>query len=111
MCVRHHSATAEEIASGLAAAPADADLLATLARVHLVAEQPAEALVAADRAVAAAPGTINPLVARAMALTDNGRYADAARDAAEVLRRWPEDPYAQRTGAALLSESRNGQEA
>ena len=31
--------------------------------------------------------------------------------ATEILRRWPADPYAQRTGAALLSESRNGQEA
>jgi tetratricopeptide (TPR) repeat protein len=107
---RYADAT-EEIAAGLATSPADADLLATLARVHLVADQPAEALLAADRAVAAAPGTINPLVARAMALTDSARYADAARDAADVLRRWPDDPYAQRTGAALLSESRNGQEA
>ncbi len=29
----------------------------------------------------------------------------------DILRRWPADAYAQRTGAALLSESRNGQEA
>jgi tetratricopeptide (TPR) repeat protein len=102
---------ADEIAAGLAAAPADAALLATLARIHLAAEQPAEALVAADRAVAAAPEEINPLVVRAMALTDNSRYADAARVAAQVLHRWPADPYALRTGAALLSEARNGQEA
>jgi tetratricopeptide (TPR) repeat protein len=107
---RYADAT-EEIAAGLAAAPTDAGLLATLARVHLVADQPAEALVAAERAVAAAPGTINPLVVRAMALADSTRYSDAARDATDVLRRWPEDPYAQRTGAALLSESRNGQDA
>jgi tetratricopeptide (TPR) repeat protein len=102
---------AEEIASGLATAPADAGLLATLARVHLAADQPAEALVAAERAATVAPATIDPLVVRAMALADNGRYADAALVAVEVLRRWPEDPYAQRTGAALLSESRNGQDA
>ena len=102
---------ADEIAAGLEAAPADAALLATLARVHLAADQPAEALVAADRAVAAAPGTINPLVVRAMALADSSRYADAAQAAAELIRRWPDDPYAQRTGAALLSEARNGQGA
>jgi Flp pilus assembly protein TadD len=102
---------AGEIASGLGSAPDDAALLATLARVHLAADQPAEALVAAERAVAAAPDTINPLVVRAMALADSRRFADAAQVATGILRRWPEDPYAQRTGAALLSEARNGQEA
>lgn len=102
---------AEEIASGLTGAPGDPGLLATLARVHLAAEQPAEALVAADRAVAASPGTIDPLVVRAMALSDVTRYADAAQVATEMLRRWPDDPYALRTGAALLGESRNGQTA
>ncbi|HEY7271329.1 MAG TPA: hypothetical protein VH502_01255 [Actinoplanes sp.] len=107
---RYDEAT-EEIAAGLAIAPADAALLATLSRIHLAADQPAAALVAADRAVAAAPEEINPLVVRAMALTDNSRYADAAGVATDVLRRWPADPYAQRTGAALLSEARNGQEA
>lgn len=100
-----------EIAAGLAAAPQDAGLLSTLARVHVVAEQPAQALAAADRAVAAAPGTIQPLVARAMALVDDRRYPEAAQVAASILAAWPEDAYAQRTGAALLSESRNGQEA
>ena len=102
---------AAEIAAGLTAAPADAGLLVTLARVHIVADQPVEALVAADRAVAAAPGEITALVVRAMALTDNRRFADAAAVATEILTRWPQDAYAQRTGAALLSESRNGQEA
>jgi len=102
---------AGEIASGLDTAPSDAALLATLARIHLAADQPAEALVAADRAVAAAPDTINPLVVRAMALSDSRRFADAARVATGILHRWPGDPYAQRTGAALLSEARNGQEA
>lgn len=102
---------AAEVAAGLAAAPTDSGLLVTLARVHIVAEQPVEALVAADRAAAAAPGEIGALVVRAMALTDNRRFADAAAVATEILTRWPQDPYAQRTGAALLSESRNGQEA
>jgi Flp pilus assembly protein TadD len=102
---------AGEIAAGLVAAPGDAALLATLARLHLAADQPAEALVAAERAVTAAPQEINPLVVRAMALADNRRYAEAAQVAGAILGRWPADAYAQRTGAALLSEARNGQQA
>ncbi|MEV6297789.1 tetratricopeptide repeat protein [Actinoplanes sp. NPDC051861] len=102
---------AEEIASGLSAAPQETELLATLARIHLAADQPTEALAAADRAGAVDPAPLSALVVRAMALTDSRRYADAARVAAEILAKWPDDPYAQRTGAALLSESRNGQEA
>jgi hypothetical protein len=106
-----YAEAAEEAAAGLAAAPDEPGLLATLARIHLAADQPAEALAAAERAVAAAPETLTTLVVRAMALTDSRRYGDAARVAADILRRWPSDAYAQRTGAALLSESRNGQEA
>jgi tetratricopeptide (TPR) repeat protein len=102
---------ADEIAAGLTAEPREVNLLATLARIHLIADQPAEALAAADRAATADPQALPALVVRAMALVDSHRYADAARIAAEILRDWPDDPYAQRTGAALLSESRNGQEA
>ena len=102
---------AGEIAAGLAAAPDDPSLLATLARIHLAADQPAEALVAAERAVTAAPAALPTLVVRAMALADSRRFSEAATVAAEILRKWPADAYAQRTGAALLSESRNGQEA
>jgi tetratricopeptide (TPR) repeat protein len=102
---------AGEIAAGLAAAPADPGLLGTLCRLHLAADQPAEALVAAERAVAAAPHDLDPLVVRAMALVDNRRYAEAAQVAGAILGRWPADAYAQRTGAALLSEARNGQQA
>jgi tetratricopeptide (TPR) repeat protein len=102
---------AGELAAGLAAAPDHPDLLTTLARVHLAADQPVEALTAADRAAAAAPGTIGPLVVRAMALADCRRFGEAAEIGVELLRRWPDDPYAQRTGAAVLSETRNGQEA
>jgi tetratricopeptide (TPR) repeat protein len=102
---------AGEVAAGLASAPADAPLLITLARVHLAAEQPAEALVAAERASSAAPYDIGTLVVRGMALVDNRRYAEAAQTAGAILGRWPDDPYALRTGAALLSEARNGQEA
>lgn len=100
-----------EIALGLAAAPDDAALLSTLARVHVAAAQPADALAAAERAVAAAPGTVGPLVVRAMALSDERRFGEAAQIAAGILAAWPADPYAQRTGAALLSEARNGQDA
>src|SRR5919107_657393 len=48
---------------------------------------------------------------RALLFADLGRYDDAAGVATEILTRWPQDAYAQRTGAALLSEARNGQEA
>jgi hypothetical protein len=102
---------AGEIAAGLSAAPNEPSLLATLARIHLAAEQPAEALRAADRANAASPAILPTLVVRAMALTDSQRYAEAAQVATDILHNWPGDAYAQRTGAALLSESRNGQEA
>jgi hypothetical protein len=102
---------AGEIAAGLSAAPNEPNLLATLARIHLVAEQPAEALRAADRANSAAPAILHTLVVRAMALTDSRRYTEAAQVAVDILRNWPGDAYAQRTGAALLSEARNGQEA
>lgn len=102
---------AGELAAGLIAAPGDPDLLTALARVHLGADQTVEALTAADRAVAAAPDTIGPLVVRAMALADARRFAEGAEVALAILRRWPGDAYAQRTGAALLSETRNGQDA
>jgi tetratricopeptide (TPR) repeat protein len=102
---------AGELAAGLAVAPTDPALLTTLAKIHLAAAQPADALTAADSAASAAPGTIEPLVVRAMALTDDRRFGEAAQVAGEILTRWPQDPVAQRTGAALLSESRNGQEA
>lgn len=100
-----------EIALGLAAAPGDAALLSTLARVHVAAAQPVDALAAADLAVTAAPGTVEPLVVRSMALSDDRRFGEAARVAESILATWPSDPYAQRTGAALLSEARNGQDA
>ncbi len=102
---------AGEIRDGLTAAPGDAALLTTLSRLYLAAGQAAEALAAADRALAAAPDTVEPLVVRGGALADLRRYGDAAQVASDVLGRWPGDAYAQRAGAALLSESRNGQPA
>jgi tetratricopeptide (TPR) repeat protein len=102
---------ADEVAAGLSVAPDEPSLLATLARIHLAADQPAEALVAAERAAATAPSALTTQVVRAMALADSRRFSEAARVAVDILRQWPADAYAQRTGAALLSESRNGQEA
>ncbi|GIF09097.1 hypothetical protein Asi03nite_66350 [Actinoplanes siamensis] len=105
------AATGAEPGAAGGTGPEESALLTTLARIHLAAEQPAEALIAADRAAAAQPGTLPALVVRAMALIDSRRFADAAGVAGQILRTWPGDAYAQRTGAALLSESRNGQEA
>lgn len=102
---------AGEIAAGLTSAPADSGLLVTLARLHVAAGQATAALEAAERAVVSAPGTIEPLVVRAMALIDDRRFTEAAQVATDILTSWPEDAFAQRTGAGLLSESRNGQEA
>ena len=102
---------AGEVRQGLSAVPGDAALLTTLARLHLAAGQPAEALTTADRAVAARPDAVEALVIRGDALADLRRYPDAAAVATDVLDRWPGDAYAQRAGAALLSESRNGQAA
>src|SRR3712207_4919673 len=89
---------AAELAAALAIAPRDPELLTTLARLHLVADQPVAALAAADRAVAAltaadpagaafpaadpvvpaVPAMIGPLVARAMALIDTRDFGPAA---------------------------------
>jgi len=100
-----------ELGFAVALAPDNADALGMLAAVHLAAEQPAEALAAAERAVAAAPGALPPLVRRGMALCDLGRYKEAADVATVILEAGPDDPYAQTHGAALLGESRNGQPA
>jgi tetratricopeptide (TPR) repeat protein len=102
---------AGELASAVALAPRDGHLLTTLARVHLAAGQPREALAAAERAIGAQPGGVDPLVARGMALTDLRRFAEAAEVGEQILRLGPDDAYAQRSGAAILGQSRNGQEA
>ncbi|MFI5493287.1 tetratricopeptide repeat protein [Actinoplanes sp. NPDC051859] len=102
---------AGEISAGLSVAPGDVGLLVTLARLHVAAGQAVAALDAANRAAQTSPAPIDVLVVRAMALTDDRRFSEAAQVATEILTRWPEDPFAQRTGAALLSESRNGQDA
>ncbi|MEU8425436.1 hypothetical protein AB0C15_31640 [Micromonospora sp. NPDC048835] len=102
---------AGELAYGLALQPDDVGALTILARVHLAADRPGEALTSADAAVAVAPEALPPLVARGMALTDLERYSEAAATADRILGLGPTDAYAQRSAAAILAESRNGQPA
>ncbi|MEV4815553.1 tetratricopeptide repeat protein [Micromonospora tulbaghiae] len=156
-----------ELTALIAAEPAHLPALTMLARMHLAADRPAEALAAAETAVVAAggtserespaseppafgtlaaetstrdvPGAVPPaagaaadetpaqeaagaetptagevvpaLVARGFALLDLERWKPAAATADEILARAPGDAYAQRSAAALLSASRNGQAA
>ncbi|SCL14698.1 tetratricopeptide repeat protein [Micromonospora inyonensis] len=100
-----------ELAHVLARHPMHAPALTMLAWVHLASGRAGEALTAAESAAAAAPGMVEPLVARGLALTDLERYAEAARTADEILALGPDDAYAQRSAAAILAGARNGQPA
>ncbi|MEV1285979.1 tetratricopeptide repeat protein [Micromonospora sp. NPDC049679] len=102
---------ADELGFAVALGPGDPVTLTMLARVHLAARRPDDALAAADAAVSAAPTVIPALVARGLALTDLRRFTEAARVADDVLARAPEDAYAQRSAAAILAEARNGQQS
>ncbi|MFF0879567.1 tetratricopeptide repeat protein [Micromonospora aurantiaca (nom. illeg.)] len=131
-----------ELTALIATEPAHVPALTMLARMHLAADRPSEALAAAEAAVTAAggppapeppavgapadetpasdtPGAVPPaarevvpaLVARGFALLDLERWKTAAATADEILARAPGDAYAQRSAAAVLSASRNGQAA
>ncbi|MFI7249733.1 tetratricopeptide repeat protein [Micromonospora chalcea] len=148
-----------ELTALLADEPGHLPALTMLARMHLAAGRPAEALAVAETAVTpvkdpvaadgetpaepsaverpavepptadgAAPtaaetsaaelsaadtaGAVLPvLVARGFALLDLERWKPAAATADEILARGPGDAYAQRSAAAILSASRNGQAA
>ncbi|MCO1596705.1 tetratricopeptide repeat protein [Micromonospora sp. RHAY321] len=106
-----HDEAAGELTYGLALQPDDPDVLTMLARVHLAAGRPADALTAADAAVAAAPEALPALVARGMALADLERYPESAATADRILALGPADAYAQRSAAAILAGARNGQPA
>ncbi|WP_433127609.1 tetratricopeptide repeat protein [Micromonospora sp. CA-240977] len=106
-----HDEAAGELTYGLALRPDDVDALTTLARVHLAAGRPGEALAAADTAVAAAPEALPPLVVRGMALADLERYSESAATADRILALGPADAYAQWSAAGLLADARNGQPA
>ncbi|MEU7572238.1 tetratricopeptide repeat protein [Micromonospora sp. NPDC049240] len=100
-----------ELTALIAAEPAHLAALTMLARMQLAAGRPAEALTVAEAAVAAAPGNAPALVARGFALLDLERWKAAAGTADELLALGPTDAYAQRSAAAILSASRNGQPA
>jgi tetratricopeptide (TPR) repeat protein len=89
----------------------NAAALSLLASVQLAANRPAEALDAVDRALAVEPGSLALLVRRALALIDLRRFGEAARLADAMLSAAPDSAYAQRSGAAILGEARNGQAA
>ncbi|MFV2087669.1 tetratricopeptide repeat protein [Micromonospora sp. LOL_021] len=130
---------AGEIGFAVALDPDSVAARIMLARVHLAADRPEQALAAIDAWAddvpnpwsAEAAATTTPadtdtagsgartgpsdrvalLVVRGLALIDLRRYADAARLATDLLATYPDDAYAQRSGAAILAGSRNGQPA
>ncbi|MFF5174040.1 tetratricopeptide repeat protein [Micromonospora sp. NPDC000089] len=101
----------EELGFGLALEPGTERPLTLLARVHLAAGRPREALAAADAALAVTPDAMTALVLRGLALADLREFAEAARTAERILGGAPGDAYAQRAGAAILADARNGQPA
>ena len=102
---------AAELSFALALDPGATDPTLMLARVHLSGGRPAEALAAAEAAAVGAPEPAPPLVLRGLALVDLRRFAEAAQVADQLLAVGPADAYAQRSGAAILAESHNGQPA
>lgn len=110
---RYDEAVAE-LGFAIALAPADTRAQALLARVHLAAGRPAEALTAAESVLATAangPDTLRTRVIQGLALADLRRFGEAASVAEQILSAGPADAYALRSGAAILAESRNGQQA
>lgn len=87
-----HDAARALLLRYLAAKPRDFEALCLLADVHLALGDPAQALLATQRALAAAPGTPGPLLLHARALAASGRWDDALSRAADLC---------QSTGTAL----------
>jgi tetratricopeptide (TPR) repeat protein len=102
---------AAELDCAVALAPGNAYALTVLARVHLAAARPDAALAAAEAAGASDPDLVPALVLRGLALNDLRRFGEAAATADRLLTLDPENAYAQRSAAAILAESRNGQQA
>ncbi|WP_203718758.1 tetratricopeptide repeat protein [Asanoa siamensis] len=102
---------AAELDQPLARDPGNSEALVLLAAVHLAAGRAEPGLDAAERAVAAAPDALPPLVEQGVALCDLRRFAEAAAVADRILAAGPDDAYAQLHGAAILGEARNGQRA
>jgi tetratricopeptide (TPR) repeat protein len=102
---------AEAAAELSEAPPGDAAAFTLLARIRLAAGSPADALAAADTAVAAAPSDLDALIVRGLALADLGRVDEAAEQAERILRRGRGNGYACTSAAAILAAGRTGQVA
>lgn len=102
---------AGELGNLVATEPGNVPALTLLARIRLAAGEPAEAIVAADAAVAAAPEDFAALIIRGLVLSELERLGEAAETAEQILRLGPDNPYAQTSAAAILAEVRNGQRA
>ncbi|HEU4422940.1 MAG TPA: tetratricopeptide repeat protein [Pilimelia sp.] len=100
-----------ELGFAIALDPHRGEAYTLLARVHLAAGRPADALAATDAAIATTGVDTAALGARAMALVDLRRFGEAADVAHEILRLGSADAEAQCLGAAILAEARNGQPA
>ncbi|MGC4000043.1 MAG: DUF3857 domain-containing protein [Anaeromyxobacter sp.] len=94
-----HGTRRRRLDLALQAAPGDARVLVALAGEALGQERPLEAVRLLDRAAAAAPEWAVAQVARAEALARAGLEARSALAAAEVARRFPAVPGAQRAAA------------
>ncbi|WP_203827008.1 tetratricopeptide repeat protein [Actinoplanes palleronii] len=86
----------EQLRLGLLDRPGDPELLALLAAVLRVAGRPADALVAADAAVAAEPGWAGAHAERAENLIALSRAAAAVASAGEAVRLRPAEPEVHR---------------
>ncbi|MFY1634634.1 tetratricopeptide repeat protein [Solwaraspora sp. WMMB335] len=109
---------AAEIGFAVALDPDSVPARSTLARVHLAADRPDQALAAVEplldpvtTAELSQPDRVALLVVRGLALIDLRRFAESAKLATDLLATYPDDAYAQRSGAAILAGSRNGQPA
>jgi len=120
---------AAELGFAVALDPASLPALTMLARIHLAADRPGDALTVVDTAlimvdtalimVDTASDTMAgdadldlrvPIqVVRGLALVDLRRFDEAAQLAIELMERWVGSAYAQRSAAAILASARNGQ--
>jgi cellulose synthase operon protein C len=99
---RQHAEAAAAADRALQLAPQDADALYARGSVQHVQGDSKGALGWYDRAVAAQATHTESLVSRAGLLIDMGRYADAAKDVAELRRSSPTDPRGLYLSSLLL---------
>ncbi len=94
----------------LQAAPNDADLLNNLANVLLLAKSP-EAVVVAERALAAAPGSTAVIDTLGWALFQNGQHDRALQLLRDARLRSPSNPTIRYHLAAVLAKTGRAKEA